>query len=87
MQETRQEKQARLTADAMRMLATRTIKDLVNIFEILNMMLDTNKSKQKRSELLMTYGWVCDELENRNAEAFNAFLDSDEKSPRKFFLA
>lgn len=31
-------------------------------------------------------GWYMDELENRDAEAFDKWFDSKEESPRKFYL-
>jgi hypothetical protein len=31
-------------------------------------------------------GWLMDELEERNPEAFEKWLDSCEASPRRFFL-
>ena len=37
-------------------------------------------------EMPMIRGWYMDELENRDAEAFDKWLDSKEESPRKFYL-
>ena len=30
-------------------------------------------------------GWIMDELESRDAEAFDNWMDSEENSPRKFY--
>ena len=37
-------------------------------------------------ELGMVRGWIMDELELRNQESFDAWIDSLEDSPRKFYL-
>jgi hypothetical protein len=37
-------------------------------------------------ELNHVRGWIMDELESRNQDAFNAWLDSNEASPRTFYL-
>ena len=31
-------------------------------------------------------GWIMDELSARNADAFEAWIDSGDESPRKYFL-
>jgi len=31
-------------------------------------------------------GWLMDELESRNPDAFDTWLESEEDSPRKFFI-
>ena len=31
-------------------------------------------------------GWYMDELESRDAEAFDRWMDSEEDSPRKFYI-
>ena len=40
----------------------------------------------KGAYMPMIRGWYMDELENRDAEAFDKWLDSKEESPRKFYL-
>lgn len=39
-----------------------------------------------RPEVPTVRGWVMDELERRDPEAFEAWLDSEDGSPRNFFL-
>ena len=86
MQETKQLKLERLTADARKRLETRTTQSLIQIYEILNFKLEMTKAKQKRAEILLVFKWLHDELERRDEKAFDDFLMSDERSPRKFYL-
>lgn len=37
-------------------------------------------------ELPIVRGWLMDELERRNKAAFDCWLESNEASPRKFFV-
>ena len=37
-------------------------------------------------EVAQVRGWILDELESRNKQAFNAWLDSSEPHPDEFFL-
>lgn len=37
------------------------------------------------AELLIVRGWIMDELESRNPNAFWAWIDSNNESPRAFF--
>lgn len=37
-------------------------------------------------EMPTVRGWLMDELERRNHDAFDAWIDSDCPSPREFFL-
>lgn len=58
-----QEKKAR------EMLANATLGDLLDEWELTTNMND--------SEISTVRGWLMDELESRNPEAFNAWLDQD----------
>lgn len=40
----------------------------------------------QRPEVPTVRGWVMDELERRDPEAFAEWLDSEDGSPRNFFL-
>lgn len=60
---TKQEKEAR------EMLANATLGDLLDEWE-----LTTNVND---SEIATVRGWLMDELESRNPEAFNKWLDQD----------
>ena len=37
------------------------------------------------AEVAMTRGWIMDELDKRNPEAFEKWMDSCENSPRQFY--
>ena len=87
MQETKQQKIERLEREIPAKLATRTTLSIVQMYEIINLKLDVIKDGTERAIHLYVLRFLNDELESRNAEAFDAFLDSNEKSPRKFFLA
>lgn len=55
-----------------------TTEQLIDAFELTTVM-------TKTVELSMARGWIMDELEARDRNAFDAFLDSNEDSPRKFY--
>ena len=60
-------------------LAARSLKDLIRDFEITEDMRDENTPTVR--------GWLMDELERRNPEAFELWLDEGyDQSPRNFFL-
>jgi len=61
------------------MIAARTTYQLIADFE------ETNNTT--RIEIYTVRGWLMDELEKRNPEAFNEWLESNEYSPRKFFIS
>ncbi len=61
-------------------ITSRTMLELVEMFE------ETNGIKKDRIYTSMVRGWIMDELEARNADAFDAFIDSVEDSPRRFFI-
>ena len=86
MQETRQQKLDRLTDDAMKRLATRTTKSLIEIWEMLDLKLNMTRDKAQRAQIYLVFQWINTELEKRNAEAWYAYLGSGEDTPRKFFL-
>ena len=60
------------------LISHRTMKQLIADFEAT----ETNNDPY----IYMVRGWLMDELENRDAEAFDKWIDSNEESPRKFFL-
>ena len=61
-------------------VSNRTTNELIELFEETEKMEITN-------ELATVRGWIMDELETRNAEAFEKWIDNCEiePSPRKFF--
>jgi hypothetical protein len=62
---------------ARKFIAGQTTERLITQFELT----DLTDSK----EVYMVRGWLMDELEKRNPEAFWKWVDSEEESPRKFF--
>lgn len=63
------------------MLATRTMSQLLNDWDLTERM-------EISPELAVTRGWLMDEFERRDPEAFDAWMDADcDASPRDFFKA
>ena len=60
------------------MIAQRTTEEIVTDFE--------TTEKINMPEIYRVRGWLMDELEKRNGEAFEAWIDSNEESPRKYFV-
>ncbi len=59
-------------------VAARTTKQLILDFEVTDRL-------PMSPELPMVRRWIMDELESRNPEAYWAWIDSNENSPRRFF--
>lgn len=66
------------TATAKAHIAARKTADLIRDFELTEAMPMT-------AELPIVRGWIMDELESRNPNAFWAWIDSNNDSPRAFF--
>jgi len=61
------------------MVAERTTYELIADWE--------EAEKRPMSDILPTVrGWLMDELEKRDRAAFDCWLESNEASPRKFFV-
>lgn len=65
------------TEKAQVLLSKQSTKDLIAQFELTETVNDSN--------VYIVRGWIMDELEKRNPEAFDKWIDSEEDSPRKFF--
>lgn len=63
---------------AIKLIASRTMEQLITNFEITETL--------KGPDVPTVRGWIMDELEKRDPEAFDKWLDSYVDSPRKFFL-
>lgn len=63
---------------ARKMIASRTMEQLITNFEITETL--------NGPEVPMVRGWIMDELEKRDPEAFDKWLDAYVDSPRKYFL-
>lgn len=59
-------------------IATKPTEMLIEIMEL--------TLTDHRPEVPTVRGWVMDELERRDPEAFMAWMDSEDGSPRNFFL-
>ena len=62
---------------ARKLISQRSTKQLIEDFEATETNNDINIS--------IVRGWLMDELEKRNAEAFDKWIDSFEESPRRFY--
>jgi hypothetical protein len=62
------------------MIHERPTANLITDFELTELLPPT-------MEVITLRGWIMDELEARSLKAFEAWIDSEEESPRKFFKA
>lgn len=60
------------------LLTLRSTTELVGDFEA--------TEKVNDPSIYMVRGWLMDELESRDAEAFESWIDSDKESPRTFYI-
>ena len=60
-------------------IAIRKTSDLIADFELTN-------SLDNSPQLFTVRGWIMDELERRDHKAYSAWVESDDDSPRKYFL-
>jgi hypothetical protein len=63
---------------ARKLIASRSTENLIKDFELT----ETNNDPY----IPTVRGWIMDELEKRDAEAFEKWIDSDDASPRNFYL-
>jgi hypothetical protein len=72
-----------MTATAI--VASKTTTELIEMFE------ETNYRQSAKTDdfeaVAMVRGWIMDQLEARNPQAFEAWLDSTEDSPARFYVA
>lgn len=66
------------TEKAKDLITARSTEDLVRDFELTEELNDKN--------IPTVRGWIMDELERRNSEAFWAWIESENESPREFYL-
>lgn len=67
------------TAKARQLTRSRSLEQLITDFELTNELAITE-------DVATVRGWLLDELQDRNKEAFDEWLNSWEDSPRQFFL-
>ena len=58
-------------------LKARKTKDLINDLILSGIMYDSEKNVENRMNLATVRGWLMDEIERRNPEAFEKWIDSD----------
>ena len=63
---------------ARKMIHARPTIQLIADFELTDLLPTT-------MEVITLRGWIMDELEARNYEAFNAWIESESDTPRPFF--
>lgn len=73
--------------NARNLIARRPLENLIADFELLDARI-VDADHPLTAEEVMVRGWIMDELEDRNQEAFDAWMDDEdfEASPRKHFL-
>jgi hypothetical protein len=71
---------AQIVAKAYRMTSARSIEQLVEDFE------ESERVQVVTMSMAIVRCWIMDELEMRNPDAFDAWMESNERSPRNFFL-
>lgn len=62
---------------ARQMITERSTQQLLDLFDLTEIMNNQN--------IPTVRGWIMDELEKRNPEAFDAWMDSEDNTPRRFF--
>jgi hypothetical protein len=70
---------AQLEAQARKSIAARSTEQLCYDFNA------TESQAGASREIAMVRGWLMDELEKRDAEAFDAWMFSDESLPHSFY--
>lgn len=70
---------------ARKMISIRPLEKLIEDFELLDACIVDRLATEEEA---MVRGWIMDDLERRNPEAFEAWIDDEdwEASPRKHFL-
>lgn len=76
-----------INQEARELLATRTLAELIDEWELTDLAIE---NRTNDPSIYTVRGWLMDELEARDPEAFNKWIDTDfeseqETSPRNFF--
>lgn len=73
-------------AKARQMISRRSTEKLVEDYETLDRQISA--AGHMTHEQAMVNCWICDELEKRNQEAYDAWVDDEDWScsPRKYYL-
>lgn len=68
---------------AAELIRGKSTEEIVRCFEITE---EVKDGSTLAADVYRVRGWLMDELEKRNHRAFIDWIESDEKSPRKFFI-
>ena len=63
---------------ARKMIERKSTEDLVQQFELTNLIED--------EDICIVRGWIMDELEKRDEQAFDAWISDFAESPREYFI-
>ena len=68
-------------------LKTRTTKQLIDDLILAGAQMDATKDAEKFTNLATVRGWIMDELEERNPEAFEKWIDAydEDEDMRKYY--
>jgi hypothetical protein len=68
-------------------LKTRTTKQLIDDLILTGAQMDATKDAEKYTNLATVRGWIMDELEERNPEAFEKWIDAydEDEDLRKYY--
>ena len=68
-------------------LKTRTTKQLIDDLILAGAQMDATKDAEKYTNLATVRGWIMDELEERNPEAFEKWIDAydEDEDLRKYY--
>ena len=68
-------------------LKTRTTKQLIDDLILAGAQMDATKDAEKFTNLATVRGWIMDELEERNPEAFEKWIDAydEDEDLRKYY--
>jgi len=72
---------------AAEMLKNRTTTQLIDDLILTGKQMDATRDAEKRTNLATVRGWIMDELEERNPEAYDAWIESydEDEDLRKYY--
>ena len=70
---------------AQKIVTAQNTPTLIETFEMTSQKMDTEKNPNEYLALAKVREWIMDELEIRNAEAIDKWLDGNDESPRAYF--
>jgi len=77
----------KLRSKAQQLVRAQKTETLIESFDATNEMLEAARgNSDEYLAIAESRGWIMDELESRDNSAFDAWIDSNDDSPRKYFL-